>query len=124
MEKQMDMGKIGRGLLKGWLTGAAVTALLMLVFTLVMYLTNMGSSGIRIGVYVIYIAAGLVSGWMAGRSIGSRKFLWGLAAGLLYYLTVCVLSALSGGMSESGFTIQVTTMLMCLGSGMLGGMLG
>jgi putative membrane protein (TIGR04086 family) len=49
--------------------------------------------------------------------------LWGLLNGLVYYLLVCIVSALTGGMTESGFTIQMTTVLMCLGGGMLGGML-
>lgn len=124
MEQQMDIGRMGKGMLAGLLMSTVVTALMLLLLALLMSMTDMGSGSMKIGVYLIYIAAALSGGWMAGRKIGFKKFLWGVLSGLLYYVLLCVVSALSGGMSESGFTIQVTTMLMSLGGGMLGGMLG
>lgn len=123
MEHPMDMAKTGKGLLAGIVISAVVTAAMLLVLALLMYVTDMGSGSMKIGVYVIYIAAAMSGGWIAGRKIGFKKFLWGVLSGLIYYLLICVVSALSGGMTESGFTIQVTTVLMCLGGGMLGGML-
>ncbi|MGN0205146.1 MAG: TIGR04086 family membrane protein [Coprococcus sp.] len=124
MEQQMDIRKIIRGIAAGILMSTAVTMALIFIMALLMYVADVGSMGIKIGVHFIYIAAALAGGWIAGRKAGFKKFLWGLLSGFLYYLLVCVIAALSGGMDAHGFRIQTVPALICIGSGMLGGMLG
>lgn len=124
LEQQANIRKMIRGMFKGLLISMVVTALLIVVMALLMYVMDIGSMGVKIGVHIIYVAAALTGGWVAGRTIGFKKFLWGLLAGFLYYLLVCIIAALSGEMAETEFAIQVVPVLFCLGSGMLGGMLG
>lgn len=123
MEQQVNAEKLVKGILAGWLVSAVMTVVLIFLAALLIYLTDMGSGGIKISVFIIYILSALSGGWLAGHRIKYRKFLWGLAVGILYYLTVCMVSALSGGMSD-GLTVRIPAVLICLGSGMLGGMLG
>lgn len=124
IEQQADIRKMIQGIAAGVLMSTAVTIILIFMMALVMLVTDMGSTGIKAGVLFIYIAASFSGGWTAGRKIGFKKFLWGLLAGFLYYLLISVIAALSGGIDEHGFRIQIVPVLMCLGSGMLGGMLG
>ena len=124
MEQQMDIRKIGQGMLTGILVSTAVTAILILIMALLMCVVDIGSTGVQTGVHIIYVAAAMSGGWMAGRRIEFKKFLWGLLAGLLYYLLICCIAALSGGIAENGWSPQAVPLLICLGSGMFGGMLG
>ena len=68
------------------------------------------------------VTAGL-SGWLAGKGMQDRRFLWGLLTGSLYF---CVLAALTlivnHGLQDVGNHF-FTTLMICSGAGMLGGML-
>lgn len=123
MEQQVSINKLAKGMLMGWLVSTVMTVILIFLAALLIYLTDMGSGVISVSVFVIYILSALSGGWVAGHKIKYKKFLWGLAVGVLYYLTVCMIAALSGGMMD-GFHVRIPVVLMCLGSGMLGGMLG
>ncbi len=124
IEQQVNIRKVIQGIAAGILMSTAVTVILIFIMALLIYVADVGSTGIKIGVHFIYIAAALAGGWAAGRKAGFKKFLWGLLAGFLYYLLICVIAALSGGIDANGFKIQAVPVLICLGSGMLGGMLG
>ena len=124
MEQQADAGRMGKGILMGWLVSGIMTVLLMVLAAGILFLTDGSGSTAKIFVYGICIIAVLAGGWTAGHKIKYRKFLWGLLVGCLYYLALCILSALSGAMNADGFAVQIPAMLICLGSGMLGGMLG
>ena len=69
-----------------------------------------------------FLTAGL-SGWLAGKGMQDRRFLWGLLTGSLYF---CVLAALTlivnHGLQDVGNHF-FTTLMICSGAGMLGGML-
>ena len=75
------------------------------------------------GIIVIYVVSTFIGGFVIGKMSGERKFLWGLAVGVLYFVLLLLVSfglyhSLQGGTSD-----LVTTFLMCAGGGMLGGML-
>ena len=61
--------------------------------------------------------------WLAGKGMQDRRFLWGLLTGSLYF---CVLAALTlivnHGFQDVGNHF-FTTLMICSGAGMLGGML-
>ena len=60
-----------------------------------------------------------------GRAILTKLlFLWGMGAGVAYFLIICVLSIAMEPDFEPVSNSSITTLLICLGSGMLGGMLG
>ena len=48
--------------------------------------------------------------------------MWGLVTGTLYFIMLLAASWISGGIDAKAAEI-ITTMLLCLGGGMLGGML-
>ena len=72
---------------------------------------------------VIYAVTAGLSGWLAGKGMQDRRFLWGLLTGSLYF---CVLAALTlivnHGFQDVGNHF-FTTLMICSGAGMLGGML-
>ena len=74
-------------------------------------------------VAVIYAVTAGLSGWLAGKGMQDRRFLWGLLTGSLYF---CVLAALTlivnHGLQDVGNHF-FTTLMICSGAGMLGGML-
>ncbi|MEI3199554.1 MAG: TIGR04086 family membrane protein [Lachnospiraceae bacterium] len=57
---------------------------------------------------------------MARKKAQSRKFLWGLLVGIVYFLILLVLSCINGSLSASQSMI---VLCICAGSGTVGGML-
>ena len=95
--------------------------ILVLAFVLLMF--QITESSVDIGILIIYVLAGLSAGFIAGKRTGNRKFLWGTISGAGYFLILFLLSVVLGqDVSHLGNDL-ITTLLICVGSGTLGGML-
>lgn len=109
--------------MKALLVSYVLTGGLLLLIAGLLYKFQLDEGKIQIGIILTYILSCFVGGFLAGKMMKSRQFLWGVLIGLLYFLVMTLVSLavnreLSG--TSSGF---VTTFLLCMGGGMLGGML-
>lgn len=109
--------------MKALLVSYMVTGLLLLLIAGLLYKFQLDEGKIQIGIIVTYILSCFVGGFLAGKMMKSRQFLWGVLLGLLYFLIMTLVSIavnreLQG--TSSGF---ITSFLLCMGGGMLGGML-
>ena len=100
-----------------------ISAVLLSALAFALYRFRLPESQIALGVSAVYILSCLIGGFIAGKTIKSRRFLWGLAVGLLYFALLFLMSmAQDGGIT--GSTVHILTVLgMCSLSGMAGGML-
>lgn len=99
----------------------ALTGIMLLVLTFLLYRFQLSGKAVSAGVIVIYIASTFLGGFLAGKKAKTKKYLWGLMMGTGYFLVLAVLSFLTDrGGSGVGF---VTSLMLCAGGGMLGGML-
>lgn len=128
MEKKLGAAVGGIGIVRvmaaAWLLSVVVSAVGMLLAALIFCMVGEGQNRVGIAVYVIVVLAVLIGGIYAGHRIGYRRFLWGLALGTLYYVTLCLISVASGCIAASEWQFCLPFVLLCLGSGMLGGMFG
>ena len=111
-------------LLKCLLGAYVITGLLLLLTAGLLYKCDLSERFVDIAIIAIYVISSLLAGLFYAKGAKSRRFLWGMGAGTAYFLIICVLSIAM----EPDFTpisnSSITTLLICLGSGMLGGMLG
>jgi len=110
-------------LLKSLLFSYILTAILLAVLAFLLYKLGLGEKIVSGAIIMIYVAATFFGGFLTGKRMNSRKFLWGLGMGAAYFL---VLAAVSLCMGKDGVQIGnsfLTTMVLCAGGGMLGGML-
>jgi len=110
-------------IMKALLVSYVLTGGLLLLIAGLLYKFQLDEGKIQIGIILTYILSCFVGGFLAGKMMKNRQFLWGVVLGLLYFLVMTLVSLavnreLSG--TSSGF---VTTFLLCMGGGMLGGML-
>ena len=112
-----------RRLIRSLIVSFLLSILMLAGLTFLLYRFRLGESQITIGIYVIYILSCMIGGFLAGKSMKSRRFLWGLISGILYFLFLLAISALQ----ESGITADPANILTVLGicglSGMAGGMI-
>ena len=122
MEKGKACQDAAVRLIKSLLAAYIVTGLLLLLLALLLYKLQLSESVVNIGIIAIYVAACFLGGFLEGRMMKTRKFLWGGAFGLLYFAVLAIIS-LAVGQGFSGSSSHfVTTLILCMAGGTLGGM--
>lgn len=114
-----------RGMLQwGKVLGAmvAVTAILLLLLSLIFYKMNLSDRGIAVGIVVIYVIANFVGGFIMGKIKEDNKYKWGALAGIIFFVTLTVVSMLVTGQLYASGTKALWALLSCVGGGMVGGM--
>ena len=98
-----------------------VTALLLLLLAFLLFRLDLNEGKMNLGMIAVYVISCLTGGFAAGKGGKNRKFLWGTLNGSLYFLILLAVSFACGG-GNSGVFSWFTTGILCLFSGMLGGM--
>lgn len=105
----------------------AISGVMLLLLAFLLYNFELSEESVRIGVIVIYIVSGFVGGFLIGRWMQDKKYLWGLMAGGIYYVLLFALSfAIKQGMGEAmalDAVRMLTTLVLCAVSSMAGGMI-
>lgn len=109
--------------LKSLLFSYLLTAGLLLLLSLLLYRFSLSERIVSISITGIYIVVTFLAGFLAGKREGNRKFLWGLMMGCLYFLILALVSLIVNHGMSSLSTSFLTVLVLCAGSGMLGGML-
>lgn len=110
-------------ILKCLLFAYLTTAALLLLLALLLYRFDLTETIVSIAIIAIYVIVTFLSGFVAGKKMGARKFIWGLLMGGLYFIVLLIVSlAVNQGLSGIGRDF-VTILMLCTGSGMLGGMI-
>lgn len=106
-------------LLAAWLLSGGA----LLLLALLLYRFQLSESVVSIGILAVYVLACLTAGILIGKCAQTRRFLWGLGIGILYFMILVLMTAAARqGFKDLG-THFFTTLMICAGSGMLGGML-
>lgn len=100
-----------------------ITGILLLLLAMLLYKFHIGEAIVNMGIVLIYCLSTFFTGFLAGKSMREKKFLWGLLLGAAYFLLLCLISFAITRSIEDLSGNFLTSMLLCTGSGMLGGML-
>lgn len=109
-------------LLKCLLCSYVITTGLLLILALLLYKLRLSESVVSIAVIVIYVAAAFLGGFLAGKCMQKRRFLWGMITGLLYFGILMMISCIYSGQLPVFGTGLLTTLILCSAGGTLGGM--
>ena len=99
-----------------------ITAILLLMLALLVSKFQWEEGPVSIGVGLVYVIACLIGGFLAGKVQKTKKFLWGILVGLMYMMVLLVITLIFKHGFYSTVSGFVGSLLLCLGSGMIGGM--
>ena len=85
MEKTIRQEMKVTWVLKALMAAYVVTGLLLLLLTLLVYKMEFSEEKVTAGITAIYVLSTFVGGFVIGKLSKMRKFLWGLAVGILYF---------------------------------------
>ncbi len=111
------------GLVLDLLGAYMVTGVILLVLALLLYRLQVTKSIINGGIILTYIISCFLAGNLAGRQMKQKRFLWGLIMGSAYFVILLVLSVIVNQSVSAVSDSLFTTLILCAGGGMLGGML-
>lgn len=111
-------------LLKCLMAAYLITGMLLFAVAGLLYKFSLGENVVDISIIVVYCISSLLAGLFFAKGAASRRFIWGMAAGAVYFLIICVVTFAVEGQLHLMSNSCITTLFICTGSGMLGGMLG
>ena len=100
-----------------------LTAGLLLLLAFMLYRFGLSEKVVSLCIIGIYIAVTFAIGLLAGKRAGKKKFIWGLATGVLYYVILVIVSLIVNRGPQDIAGNMLTVFVLCAGSGMLGGMI-
>jgi putative membrane protein, TIGR04086 family len=99
-----------------------LTGVALFVLAFLLYKMELTENIVTIGITAIYVVSGLLGGIIIGKRMKTRRFLWGIIMGAAYFLVLLIGSALlNRGLTSDMLHIGLT-LVMCMGAGMIGGM--
>ena len=108
--------------LKGLLVSYIVTGVLIMLLAFLLYKFALPERVVGIGIIVIYIFSTFLGGFLLGKNMKVKKYLWGLINGMAYFIVLVIVSLIVNGGFQNTAGDFFLTMILCGGSGMLGGM--
>ena len=117
------MAYIGQVLrmMKALLVAYVMTGFFLLITAGLMYRFELSEGQVKIAVIGIYVLSCFTGGFLAGRMMKNRKFLWGSLLGFLYFAVMLTVSVAVGRELKEAVMGISTTFFICIISGMIGG---
>lgn len=101
-----------------------VSGLLLVILAVLVSKTEQEELIANIGIIVIYVLSCALGGFLAAKVRANRKFLWGMLMGAMYFAVLFAVSFAMNKGADLDPVHLVTTMAICVGAGMAGGMIG
>ena len=121
MEKKLQGEMKAVWMLKALLAAYVVTSVLLLLLTFLLYKFDLDEQKVQVGIIAVYVLSTFVGGLIIGRLTKTRRFLWGLILGVLYFAFLLLISV-GVYRTVQGGTGMIMAFVLCAAGGMLGGM--
>ena len=110
-------------LLKSLLASYIATMLMLMILTLLVYKLEIGERVVSAGIVSIYILSTMVGGLFIGKMAQTRRFIWGIGLGMVYFLLLLLITLGIYREIDTNISDLLTTLILCTGGGMMGGMI-
>lgn len=123
MERKLQKDSWVMWVLKSLLISYVITGILLLLLAVALFKFELNEKAVSAAIVAIYIMATLLGGIVIGKFAKVRRYLWGMGLGIGYF-ALLLLITLGVYRTINGDAVNlVTTLILCAGGGMAGGML-
>ena len=119
----MSVGRKFAVVVRGLIIAYAVTGALLALLAFMVFRFRLSESVTDAAIVAIYVIVTFIGAFVTGKKVREKKFLWGLLLGTLYILIISVVAIAIGQAFHVTSTANITTAALCVGGGLLGGML-
>ena len=100
-----------------------ITGILLLLLAFLMYRMDLSEPVANGAIIANYIISGFLGGFLIGKKVGVKKYLWGFLMGALYYGVLFLVGLLLHQSVDVDAVHLISTMVLCLLSSTAGGMI-
>lgn len=111
--------EMGKALLISYL----LTGIILAILSYFVFQYEIREGIVNVIIVATYVIANFMGGFICGKKLKEKKFLWGLGLGLLYAVVLMVVSIALGNGVTLADKSNLTMIMLCTCGGMLGGML-
>lgn len=123
MEKQTGRDSKVMWVLKALLAAYVVTGILLLILTMLLYKLELNEKIVSAAIVAVYLVSTLMGGIFIGKMARVKRYLWGMGLGVLYFgLLILITLGVYRDLNTDAVNLM-TTLVLCAGGGMAGGML-
>ncbi|MFI3170758.1 MAG: TIGR04086 family membrane protein [Eubacteriales bacterium] len=108
-------------MLKSLLAAYFVTGIMLVLLAFLLYRFDWNESKVAIGIIAIYVLSTFTGGVLMGKYMRHKKYIWGMILGILYVALLFLITLIV--YRTLNHNDIVTTIILCVAGGMLGGML-
>lgn len=119
----MSIGRKLGVVVRGLIISYAVTGVLLALLAFIVYKFKLTESVTDLAIIAIYVVVTFLGAFATGKRVKEQKFLWGLILGTLYIAIIMAAAIIISRTFHVADTTNITTALLCIGGGLLGGML-
>lgn len=109
--------------LRSLLFAYILSGILLFLLAFLMLKLDLSGTILSAGIIIIYILSCFTGGFFMGKSSEHKRFIWGLAIGIIYFLVLVIISVIVNTFMGMDTSRMLSVFLVCAFSGMLGGML-
>ena len=103
---------------------ACLTSIVLLVIlSFIMFKADLSEGWVRGCIIAIYVISTIIGGCVAGGCMDGRRFVNGLILGSAYFGVLFILSVIFQSPGIFNFKTIITTAIICIAGGMLGGII-
>lgn len=110
MERKKENGTRIGSFIKSLLAAYVVSCIMLFLLSFLLYKFDLSEQTVQIGIILTYILSAFVGGFVMGKKAKTRRFLWGMAVGILYF---AFLACISFGVYRSAFGEQNGFLPLC-----------
>ncbi len=123
MEKRAWKNAKMMWMLKALLASYIITGIFLIVLALLLYRFELNERIVSAAIVAIYVLSTFIGGFIIGKLVRVRRFLWGMSLGVIYFaLLLLITLGVYRGLNGDGANL-LTTFILCAGGGMAGGMI-
>lgn len=110
-------------MLKSVVVAYVLTAIALFILSFIMYKCKISMTGANSGILITYVLSCLVGGFIFSGCLSQKRYLGGGLMGVVYFLVAYVVSAVWNQSLAVQMPGMLTAFLICVFSGILGGMI-
>ncbi len=99
------------------------SGILLLLLSLMVFYLDLSANIAGNSIYAIYAIASFLGGFLIGKLKKEKKFLWGILAGVVYFVLILIASLVHNGGAVEDVVHMLIALLLCIAPAMAGGMI-
>lgn len=119
----MSIGAKFGVVIKGLILAYAVTGVLLALLAYLVFQFDLTEKITDLSIVAIYVVVTFLGAFIVGKRVKEQKFFWGFLLGFLYIMIISIVAIVLGEVFQVTSTANITTAALCIGGGLLGGML-